>query len=252
MNKNSTAKSQISKLNGSRAGRLKVRLLKTYYGNILKDMRIICITGTTGKSVVAYYVYHILKEANEKVAVLASEDEIKVGTLYKFFSDAWKAGADYCIITTPAKSLKKDVFYQMPVYLAALTDYVPSKLTDLSPEEYTAAENTLFDLNPEYVVLNRDDSHYPNFSQFKGKQGTVTYGSDYYCDTKIERRTLYRKGSEATLNLNGNHLTVASFIAGEPNISYMAAAATIGHLMHYTEEQIVNGISNFDPDHIAG
>ena len=166
MNKNSTAKSQTSKLNGSRTGRLKVRLLKTYYGNILKDMRIICITGTTGKSVVAYYVYHILKEANEKVAVLASEDEIKVGTLYKFFSDAWKAGADYCIITTPAKSLKKDVFYQMPVYLAALTDYVPSKLTDLSPEEYTAAENTLFDLSPEYVVLNRDDSHYPNFSQF--------------------------------------------------------------------------------------
>ena len=106
MDNNLDPKPTTSKLTGSRAGRIKVRLLKTYYGNILKDMRIICITGTTGKSVVAHYVYHILKEANEKVAILASEDEIKVGTLYKFFSDAWKAGADYCIITTPAHSLK--------------------------------------------------------------------------------------------------------------------------------------------------
>ena len=246
MNNNFDHKQTTSKLTGSRAGRIKVRLLKTYYGNILKDMRIICITGITGKSVVAHYVYHILKEANEKVAILASEDEIKVGTLYKFFCDA-----DYCIITTPAHSLKKDVFYQLPVYLAALTDYVPSKLSDLIPEEYAAAENTLFSLNPEYVVLNRDDSNFLEFSKFKGKQGTFTYGSDHYSDTKIERRTLYRKGSEATLNIEGHRFIVASFLTGEPNISYMAAAATIAHLMHLSEDQIINGISNFDPDHIA-
>ena len=251
MNNQFDSHQENSKLTGSRAGRIKVRLLKTYYGNILKDMRIICITGTTGKSVVANYLYHILKEANEKVAVLASEEEIKVGTLYKFFSDAWKAGADYCIITTPAKSLRKDVFYQLPVYLAALTDYVPSKLSDLTPEEYTAAENTLFSLHPEYLVLNRDDSNYLEFSKFRGKQGTVTYGSDHYSNTKIERRTLYRKGSEATLNIEGRRFNVASFITGEPNISYMAAAATIANLMHYTEDQIINGIGNFDPDHIA-
>lgn len=251
MNNQFDSHQENSKLTGSRAGRIKVRLLKTYYGNILKDMRIICITGTTGKSIVANYLYHILKEANEKVAVLASEEEIKVGTLYKFFSDAWKAGADYCIITTPAKSLRKDVFYQLPVYLAALTDYVPSKLSDLTPEEYTAAENTLFSLQPEYLVLNRDDSNYLEFSKFRGKQGTVTYGSDHYSNTKIERRTLYRKGSEATLNIEGRRFSVASFLTGEPNISYMAAAATIANLMHYTEEQIINGISNFDPDHVA-
>ena len=252
MDNNLDPKPTTSKLTGSRAGRIKVRLLKTYYGNILKDMRIICITGTTGKSVVAHYVYHILKEANEKVAILASEDEIKVGTLYKFFSDAWKAGADYCIITTPAHSLKKDVFYQLPVYLAALTDYVPSKLSDLTPEEYAAAENTLFSLGPEYVVLNRDDNNFLEFSKFKGKQGTATYGSDHYSDTTIERRTLYRKGSEATLNIEGHRFSVASFLTGEPNISYMAAAATIAHLMHLSEDQIINGISNFDPDHITG
>lgn len=252
MNESLDQKSTKSKLTGSRAGRVKVRLLKTYYGNILKDMRIICITGTTGKSVVANYLYHILMEANEKVGILASEDEIKVGSLYKFFSDSWKAGADYCIITTPASSLKKDVFYQLPVYLAALTDYVPSKLSDLTPEEYAAAENTLFDLEPEFVVLNRDDANFLEFSKFKGKQGTATYGSDHYSDTKIERHTLYRKGSEATLNIEGHRFNVASFLTGEPNISYMAAAATIASLLHCTEEQIVNGIANFDPENIAG
>lgn len=249
---NKHTKSPQSKLTGSRSGRLKVRLLKTFYGNILKDMRVICVTGTTGKSTVAYYIYNILKEANEQVAILASENEIKAGTLYKFFNEAWKKGADFVIITTPAKSLRKDVFYKLPVHVAVLTDYIPSKLSDLTSEEYAAAEDTLFSLNPEFVVLNRDDNNFLEFSKFKGQKETITFGSDHYSDVKIEHSTLYKKGSEAVLNLGGDRFTVASFITGEPNISYMAAATATASIMHYSKDQIIAGIGNYDPDHVLG
>ena len=144
----------------SRPKSLKVRLLAHYYEKILKDLKIICVTGTTGKTVTAYYVYYMLKQAGFRPAILASDEEIKVGNLYKFIKDAWKADVDYLVLTAPAHSLRKDVFYKMPIQVAALTDFVPASLSDLTAEEYLEAENTLFSMNPDSVVLNRDDRHY--------------------------------------------------------------------------------------------
>ena len=48
-----------NKKGGLKAGRqkLKARVLKSYYGNPLKDMKLIAITGTTGKVTVAHYVH---------------------------------------------------------------------------------------------------------------------------------------------------------------------------------------------------
>ena len=45
-----------NKKGGLKSGRqkLKARVLKSYYGNPLKDMKLIAITGTTGKVTVAH------------------------------------------------------------------------------------------------------------------------------------------------------------------------------------------------------
>ena len=45
----------------ARAQKMKAKLLKSYYGNPVKDMKLIAITGTTGKTTVAHYVHEILK-----------------------------------------------------------------------------------------------------------------------------------------------------------------------------------------------
>ena len=72
-------KSEASKAKNKKGGlkssrqKLKAKVLKSYYGNPMRDMRLIAITGTTGKVVVAHYVHEILKSAGEQVAVLASD-----------------------------------------------------------------------------------------------------------------------------------------------------------------------------------
>ena len=43
--------------------KIKAKLLKSYYGNPAKDMKVIAITGTTGKVIVAHYVHEILRAA---------------------------------------------------------------------------------------------------------------------------------------------------------------------------------------------
>ena len=167
-------KSEASKAKNKKGGlkssrqKLKAKVLKSYYGNPMRDMKLIAITGTTGKVVVAHYVHEILKSAGEQVAVLASDQPFKMGMLHKFLSDAWKAGADYVVVTVPAEGLRDNTFYGLPIHVAAMTNFVTAGLHDMEPEEYLDNEKTLFDMKPEIVVLNHDDANYETFAEFKG------------------------------------------------------------------------------------
>ena len=238
-----------SKSGGLKVGsqKIKAKLLKSYYGNPMKDMKLIAITGTTGKTVVAHYVHEILKAAGEQVAVLASDQPFKIGMLHKFLSDAWKAGANYVIVTVPAEVLRDNVFYGIPVTVAAMTNFVTAGLKDMDPDEYLESEKTLFTMDPEIVVLNSDDLNYPGFKSFTGKTQTIAYGQTG-TDVKILSSKLYPKGTEATLSLRSDIMNVATFATGETVVSYMACAVAIAHSLGASEKNIVDGIAEYNPE----
>ncbi len=243
-------KRETSKKNGGlKAKRQKIRakILKTYYGNPMRDMKLIAITGTTGKTTVAHYVHEILRSTDEKVAVLASDQPFKVGMLHKFLSDAWKAGANYVVVTVPAEGLRDNVFYGLPITVAAMTNFLTTGLKDMEPKEYLDNEKTLFDMKPEIVVLNQDDINYDTFSEFKGKEKIVTYGQSSD-DVKILNSKLYNKGTEATLSIKSEVFNVASFIPGETTVSYMACAAAIANALGINNEKITDGIAEYMPE----
>lgn len=227
--------------------RLKSGVLKTYYGNPTKDMKVVAITGATGKTVVAHYVHEILKASGEQVAVLASDQPFKMGTLHKFLSDAWKAGANVVIVTVPAEILRDNVFYGLPVHVAAMTNFVASSLGDMTADEFLESERTLFDMKPEIVVLNHDDVNYEKFEEFHGTQQTLSYGQTGR-DVKVLNSKLYPKGTEATLSLRTEILPVATFVPGETAVAYMACAATIANAMGVSPEKIADGIAEYEPD----
>ena len=232
----------------TKAQKMRARLLKSYYGNPAKDMKLIAITGTTGKVVVAHYVHEILKSAGEQVAVLASDQPFKIGMLHKFLSDAWKAGANYVVVTVPAEGLRDNVFYGLPISVAAMTNFVAtSSFSDMSPEEFIDNEKTLFDMNPEIVVLNHDDLNYPAFQEFKGKKKTITFGQTS-SDIKILNSKLYTKGTEATLSVNSEVVTMATFVPGEMAVSYMAGATAIASSLGVSTERIIEGIAEYNPE----
>lgn len=248
--KESNTKSKQNKNGGLKANsqRLRAKLLSSYYGKPIKDMKLIAITGTTGKTTVAHYVHEILKAAGEQVAVLASDQPFKAAMLHKFLNDAWKAGADYVVVTTPADSLKNNVFYGLPVFVAAMTNFVTSSLKDMTPEEFLDDEKTLFDMKPTHVVLNMDDLNYPTFADFKGTKSTITFGQNGESNLKILNSKLYKKGTEATMSLNGEFISTATFVPGETAVSYMACATAIARVMDINPTIIIDGIANYDPE----
>ena len=226
--------------------KIKAKLLKSYYGNPVKDMKLIALTGSAGKTTVAHYVHEILKATGEQVAVLASEQTFKIGMLHKFLSDAWKAGANYVVVTVPAEDLRDNVFYGLPVNVAAMTNFVTAGLEDMTPEEYIESEKTLFDMNPNIVILNHDDLYYDSFANYKGKDNTLSYGQTS-SDVKILNSKLYNKGTEATLSIKSEIMQVATFVPGETAVSYMACAAAIASALNIAPEKIVEGIANYEP-----
>lgn len=241
-----TVKEKRGGLKG-KSQKLKAKILKSYYGNPMKDMKLIAITGTTGKTTVAHYVHEILKATGEQVAVLASDQPFKIGMLHKFLSDAWKAGANYVIVTVPAEGLRDNVFYGLPVMVAAMTNFVTAGLSDMNPTEYIDNEKTLFDMKPEIVVLNHDDLNYSAFSEFKGTRKTVTFGQSS-SDIKVLNSKLYPKGTEATLSMRSEIISVATFVPGEMSVSYMAAAAAIADSLDISSEHIIEGIAEYTPE----
>lgn len=231
----------------ARGQKLKAKVLKSYYGNPMRDMKLIAITGTTGKVTVAHYVHEILKAAGEQVAVLASDQPFKMGMLHKFLSDAWKAGANYVIVTVPAEGLRDNIFYGLPVHIAAMTNFVTAGLSDMQPEEYLENEKTLFDMKPEIVVLNSDDINYETFRDFKGTKSTITYGLTS-SDVKILNSKLYPKGTETTLSMRSEIISVATFMPGETAVSYMACAAAIAEGLEISSDKIIDGIAEYNPE----
>ncbi|MBO4276295.1 hypothetical protein J5868_01120 [Candidatus Saccharibacteria bacterium] len=231
----------------ARGQKLKAGILKSYYGNPMKDMKLIAITGTTGKVTVAHFVHEILRASGEQVAVLASDQPFKLGMLHKFLSDAWKAGANVVIVTVPAETLRDNVFYGLPVHVAAITNFVTSSLKDMTAEEYLEDEKTLFDMKPEIVVMNHDDANFETFAGFKGAKSTLDYGLTG-TDVKILNSKLYPKGTEATLSIKSEIVSVATFVPGETVVSYMACAVAIARAMNMPTDTIIDGIAEYQPE----
>ena len=227
--------------------KIKAKLLKSYYGNPMKDMKLIAITGTTGKTTVAHFVHEILKASGEQVAVLASDQPFKMGMLHKFLSDAWKAGANYVVVTVPAEDLRDNVFYGLPVTVAAMTNFATAGLKDMTAEEYLESEKTLFDMKPAIVVTNHDDVNYDKFAEFRGTERTLAYGLTG-ADVKILNSKLYAKGTEATLSVKSEVMSVATFVPGETAVSYMACAVAIAEGVRVKGPYIIDGLANYDPE----
>ena len=249
MEKNGSKNQAKNKNGGLKASsqRLQAKILKSFYGNPTKTLKLIAITGTTGKVTVAHYVHEILRAAGKQVAVLASEMPFSTRTLHKFLSDAWKAGAKYAVVTVPAEGLRDNVFYGLPITVAAMTNFVTSGLHDMTPEEYLDNEKTLFSMEPKIVVLNGDDLNYSTFADFKGIKETLVFGQSGE-DVKILNSKLYPRGTEATLAMRGDVITVASFLTGETTVSYMASAAAIAFGLGIESNCIIEGIAEYDSE----
>jgi UDP-N-acetylmuramoyl-L-alanyl-D-glutamate--2,6-diaminopimelate ligase len=217
----------------------KAKLAAAYYGKPAKDMKIIAVTGTTGKDTVANFIHEILKALDPRAGlVVAGEKGMTAGSLQKQLSKSWKEGANYVVVEAPAGAVEKYVFHGLPLHMVVVTD--------VADENAAEKKTILLEAAPEFSVLNRDDPYFEAFAKYPVKTA-ASYGKGREATTWIGHSKIYKRGTEVNLTYSGNSFDLATYVVGEAALSYMAAAATAGLLLGAEVDAIIDGIANYEP-----
>lgn len=241
----------------------RVQAISARYGHPARNLRVIAITGTNGKTTTANYVNEILKQAGYTTAMfttavieLAGKATINdlnatvatTGHMQSFFSKAKKARVDFVILEVTSHSLDQHKFDGVPIEVAVMTNLTQDHLDyHKTMEGYAAAKSKLFANSPRYIVLNRDDEWYEYFNHFEASAQKMTYGEHDEAEAKITRTKLYKKGSEAEVVFDHQtKLELATYLPGKYNITNMTAAAAVCYLLGVSVNDIVSGAANLE------
>ena len=241
----------------------RAKIISARFGNPARDLRIIAVTGTNGKTTTVNFLNEILKEAGYRTAMfstanieIAGEQTVNdtnsttatVARLQKFFRDAKKADVEFALIEATSHALDQYKFEGVPIEMAIMTNLTQDHLDyHKTVENYAAAKAKLFEMNPNLVVLNADDEWFDYFNNFATESQKITYGKGESADVKIEKFKLYKKGSEANLRIDNNvELEIATNLPGEFNIYNMTAAAAGAYLLGISLKDIQEGIANLE------
>lgn len=244
-----------------RLGRAK--LLTARYGNPAKNLRVIAVTGTNGKTTVVNYLNEILKEAKYKTAMFSTA-QIEINgkkhindlnrtvaltkDLMKFYRDAKRAGVDFVLIEATSHALDQHKLSTTPVEMAIMTNLTQDHLDyHKTMEGYAAAKSKLFKMQPKYIVLNRDDAWFDYFNVFAAGYQKITYGKSPQAEARIDRVKLFRKGSEVDMVMDGQtELQLATALPGDYNAYNMAAAVSAAYLLNVGLKDIIEGVANLE------
>lgn len=137
-------------------------LASALYSDPSKDMIVIGVTGTDGKTTTVNLLHHILTQLGEKT-VMISTTGVKIGNqnypnatkmsspspyvLNKILSDAKKVGCTHAIIETTSHGLHQDRFYGIRYTTGVLTNITAEHLDyHRTIEEYAKTKRKLFEM----------------------------------------------------------------------------------------------------------
>ncbi len=241
----------------------RAKVVAARYGNPARDLRVIAVTGTNGKTTTVNFLNEILKEAGYKTAMFSTANiEIAgvqtvndtnsttatVSKLQKFFHDAKKADVEFALIEATSHALDQYKFAGVPIEMAIMTNLTQDHLDyHKTMENYAAAKAKLFEMQPRFIVLNTDDKYFDYFNKFEASEQKITYGESDLAEVKIKSFKLYKKGSEAKLRIDNNvALEIATNLPGEFNVYNMTAAAAGAYLLGISLQDIQEGIANLE------
>lgn len=241
----------------------RVRLVRTRYGNPAKNLKVIAVTGTNGKTTTLCYLNEILKEAGYKTAMfttavieLAGEKRINdynatiptTDQITRFFRDAKRAKVDYTLLEVTSHALHQHKLDGVPIHAAIMTNLTQDHLDyHKTMEAYAEAKSKLFQNEPEFIVLNRDDEWFEYFDKFLPGAQKITYGMHKEAEAKIDHTRLYRLGSEATVVVDHQvKVELATALPGVYNIYNMTAATAAAYLLGLEVNDIIEGVANLE------
>jgi UDP-N-acetylmuramyl-tripeptide synthetase len=239
------------------------------HGFPAKNMKVIGVTGTNGKTTTSFMIYRMLKEAGKKVALMTTVaygigDDIKPqvehlttassGLLNERMREVADAGAEYLVLEITSHALAQYRAFGVPFDIAVMTNVTHEHLDyHRTFERYRDAKRKLFQLTDKNGkgartgIVNADDKSAGLFvSDIKT---AVTYGQKDG-DLKARQVKLLPGGVDYFVKRDGRKLHIRTQIPGDFNVYNSLAAVAVGLEYGLTDGEIENGI--FALDYVEG
>ena len=235
----------------------------TWFGNPSKDLKVVGITGTNGKTTTSHMLKTILDANDIKNATIGTIGTYIAGEKYsqklttpdpmelqKIFAQARDKECKVVIMEVSAHALHLNKVSGITFFASAFTNLSQDHLDDFeSMENYGKAKKKLFSEISERAVVNMDDPAGAYMvSDFTGQ--LVSYSTkDKECDFFGRDIVLSEDGFTFTMNVDKKEAEMDIQIPGLFNVYNSLAAAGIANLLGVSIENIeksVKGITHVD------
>jgi UDP-N-acetylmuramoyl-L-alanyl-D-glutamate--2,6-diaminopimelate ligase len=173
------------------------------YGFPSRQLKVIAVTGTKGKSTTTYMIARVLEDQGISVAAIGSlgykirdrewPNTLKMTMpgrmkLQKFLREAVNAGCTHVVLETTSEGIAQHRLAGIVIDCAVFTNIHPEHIESHgSFENYKAAKLTLFKKTKNIHVLNGDDPYFKEFRAVSAKQ-TYVFGTEKGVINQRERQ----------------------------------------------------------------
>ncbi len=237
----------------------RIYALQARYGFPAKDLRVIGVTGTNGKTTTCNYINEMLKSAGHKTAMFTTAVIEMNGQradnkthrtvpltkeLLEFFVEAKRQKVDFVVLEVTSQALHQHKLFGVPIEVAVMTNLTQDHLDyHFSMYAYAASKARLFGkyCRPQHVVLNRDDEWFEAFNKI-AYGPVLSYGTHPESSAHINIKS-DAKGSRIELTVDKRSLSLQTSLLGNFNAYNATAAACTGLVLGLVDEQIEQGIA---------
>ena len=226
-------------------------LYENYYPKF-KDMTLIGLTGTNGKTTTCYLIYQILTDLGKKCAYIGTigfyypghKRELNNTTpdtdlLYSMFLEAKEAGCEYLVMEVSSHALANNRIHGLEFDEVAFTNLTQDHLDyHKTIENYAEAKKILFTKtrNEKIAVLNSDDPYYKTFMLNNNKNITI---SDTQGDVLIQSIDLTNLGTTFEFDYKNVDYTTHINMVGRYNVYNYLTALMLVHKLGFSIEEIL-------------
>lgn len=240
------------------------------YGWPSRQMTVIGVTGTKGKTTTCNLIAQILQEAGYKVGMattvnfkigekewINSEKQTMLGRfkLQKILKKMKKAGCQYAIVETSSEGILQHRHRGISYNIAVFTNLSPEHIERHgSFENYKKAKEKLFKVVAKKKdgigIYNLDDQHVVAFLKY-GISKKLGYGREIENKEKLKLDKKYKitdiKLSDSGLDFKMNGLEVKSNLIGQMNVYNLSAAICVAISQKISPEKISKIITKVKP-----
>ena len=214
-----------------------------------KNLRVIGVTGTNGKTTTSFMIWHMLNHAGHKTGLMTTVawgvktlkpelghmTTVDASTLNQRIRQIADQGAEFLVLEVTSHALAEFRTLGIPIEVAVFTNLTHEHLDyHKTFARYRAAKGKLIK-RARFSILNADD---PNTSYYKTlARKCTTYGIKHG----------EHRAKQLDLGVNGvkylvDDLNIETQIPGEFNVYNSLAAALVGQKLGLTNQQIEVGI----------